>query len=111
MNSNSVNLTIEGYPFVCVRLSDADFTDSAAIYVIICVAQDGSWTPLDVGQSGELGSRIDSHERKACWFRNCQNNNIWVCVYRMPSDQYTKEDRLRIERLLRQKLRPPCGKR
>ena len=109
MNLRSVNLTIGGYPFVCVPLSNADFTNSAAIYVIICVAQAGTWTALDVGQSGELGSRIDSHDRKDCWSRQCQN--IWVCVYRMPSHEYTREDRLRVERLLREELRPLCGSR
>jgi len=109
MNTKNVNLTIEGYPFVCVPLSEANFNDLAAIYIIICVSQDGSWTTLDVGQSGELGSRINSHERKDSWRRKCQN--IWVCAYRMPTDKYTREDRLGIERFLRQKLQPLCGER
>jgi len=109
MNSKSVNLTIEGYPFISVPLSDADFNDKAAIYVIICVAQNGSWKTLDVGQSGKLGSRIDSHDRKDSWLKRCQN--IWVCVYQMPSNKYTKEERLRVEKILRQKLSPACGVR
>lgn len=111
MAVKSVNVTIADYSFVCVRLSDADFRDTAAVYVILCVAEDSSWKVLDVGQSGELGSRIDSHERKTCWFQNCPNNNIWVCVYSMPSGQYTREDRVALEKLIRQRYQPPCGKR
>jgi hypothetical protein len=67
----ATNVTIGGRTFACVRLSEADFTDVAAVYVILCVGQDGNWTVLDVGQSGQVGSRIDDHDRKACWTRNC----------------------------------------
>jgi hypothetical protein len=61
------DVTIGGYPFVCVALSEADFSDVAAVYAILCVGPRGSWTVLDVGQSGRVGSRIDEHERRECW--------------------------------------------
>lgn len=107
----ATDLTIGGTTFVCVTLSEADFSDVAAVYVILCVAQDASWTILDVGQSGQVESRIDDHDRKASWARNCANNNIWVCLYRMPSSQYTRQDREKLEAELRTQYRPPCGKR
>jgi hypothetical protein len=105
------NVTIGGLPFVCVPWSEADFTDFAAIYVIICVVQGGSWTVLDVGQSGQVGSRIDTHDREGCWKRNCTNGNIWVCVYPMPSSRFSKQDREKVEADLRTRYGPPCGKR
>ncbi|MDQ7788455.1 MAG: hypothetical protein RDU41_00190 [Clostridia bacterium] len=105
------DVTIGGYPFVCVPLAQADFSDVAAIYVILCVAQDRSWTVLDVGQSGQVGSRIDDHDRRGCWERNCPNRNIWVCAHRMPSAQHTKQKREQLESALRAKLNPKCGKR
>jgi hypothetical protein len=91
------NVKIAGRAFACVRLSEADFTDVAAVYVILCVGRNGRWTVLDVGQSGQVGSRIDDHDRKACWTKNCPNNNIWVCVYRMAFPQYTRQDRENFE--------------
>ncbi len=109
MSNNSTNLSIGGYSFKCVSLSDADFNDIAAIYVIICVDSYGKWVVLDVGQSGEVGSRIDSHERKKCWQQYCSNGSIWVCVHKMPSSQYSKSDRLEREKELRNKLDPKCG--
>ena len=109
--ADTANVTIGGLPFVCVRLANADFADVAAIYVILCVAQDGNWTVLDVGQSGELGTRIDSHDSQGCWSRNCPSGNIWVCVYHMPSNKYTKEDRMKLEKTLRDQYNPSCGKR
>ena len=107
----SVKVTIGGHPFACYRLSEAGFINIAAIYVILCVSQGGSWKVLDVGQSGELGERIDNHPRKDCWIENCLTKNVWVCVYAMPSNQYSKEDRLKLEATLRQQYNPPCGER
>jgi hypothetical protein len=107
----SSNVTIGGQTFVCVALKDADFRDVAAIYVILCVQEGGKWKILDVGQTGELGQRIDSHDRRSCWERNCPNKNIWVCVYPMPTSKYTKEDRLKFEKALRAQYKPPCGER
>ena len=111
MASEPVAVTIGGVSFQCVRLVNANFADRAAVYVILCVADGGSWTVLDVGQSGQVGSRIDSHDRRACWARNCTSNNIWVCIYPMPTSQFTEQDRLNLERKLRQQYNPPCGSR
>lgn len=111
MSPKSVQVEIGGLPFVCVALADADFKDVAAIYVILCVDKEGQWKVLDVGQTGQLGERIDDHDRRACWKRNCLSDNIWVCVYPMPSTKFSKEDRLALEKKLRQKYSPPCGKR
>jgi hypothetical protein len=94
-----------------VPLNQASFADRAAVYVILCVAQGGNSTVLDVGQSGEVGSRVDDHDRRSCWIKECPSGNIWVCVHLMPSDRYTKEDRLALERTLRQQYQPPCGQR
>ncbi len=112
MAAQTANVTIGGYPFVCVSLANADFTDVASIYVILCVGQDGKWSVVDVGETGELGDRIDSHDRKTCWQNNCSSGNIWVCAYRMPSAQYTPEDRRKVEKQIRDTYGPlPCGTR
>jgi hypothetical protein len=106
-----VNVTIGGVAFSCVPLANADFSDVAAVYVILCVAGDRSWKVLDVGQSGELGSRIDQHDRRDCWIRNCPGGNIWVCAYPMATARFSKHDRERFENGLRVQYQPICGKR
>ncbi|RJO61004.1 hypothetical protein C4544_03960 [candidate division WS5 bacterium] len=107
----STQVKIGDRTFSCVKLSEANFKDIAAVYVILCVEKGGSWTVLDVGQSGEVGTRINSHDRQSCWESNCTNKNIWVCVYPMPSSQYSKDDRTQFESFLRKKYNPPCGER
>ena len=94
MDTKSTRLEVGGLSFVCVPLADADFKDVAAIYVILCVDKDRSWKVLDVGQSGELGDRMDSHDRRMCWEQHCPGKSIWVCVHPMPTKQFTKVDRL-----------------
>lgn len=103
------SLTVGGYQFVCIPLAETDFSDVAAIYVILCVTQDGNWTVLDVGQSDRVGSRIDWHDRKGCWKRNCPGENIRVCVHRMSAS--TKQEREHVESMLRNLLKPSCGER
>ncbi|HES59118.1 MAG TPA: hypothetical protein ENO18_01690 [Caldithrix sp.] len=107
----ATQVNIGGKKFSCVTLSESDFKDIAAVYVILCVAQDRSWSVLDVGQTGEVGDRIDDHDRKECWQRNCPNRNIWVCIYPMPSSQYSRQDREKFESYLRNQYQPQCGKR
>ena len=102
-----VNLKIEGYPFVCVPLDEATFNDTTAVYVIISLSQDGkTGNYLDVGQSEDVVSRVSEYTRNKCWLENDPNKNIWVCVHRMPSDQFSKDDRLRLEKYLREAKRP-----
>jgi hypothetical protein len=96
----ATNITIGGRSFNCVKLSEADFTNVMAVYVILCMKQDGSWSVLDVGQRGQVRSWIDDHDRKARWTSSCPNN-IWVGICLMPSCQYTNPDCERFEAELR----------
>ena len=108
---STTELTIYNLPFKCTRLSDADFSDRAAIYVIICVISKDDWEVIDVGQSGELGTRIDTHERKRCWEQHCPNGNIWVCIYPMPSSSFSKQQRIELEGKIRDEYNPVCGEK
>ena len=111
MARQNVPVTIEGLEFKCTHIDDADFGNIAAIYVILCVSSDSKTRVLDVGETGELGDRIRNHDRKDCWETHCENNNIWICVYPMPSAQFSKQDRLDVEAGIRRKYDPPCGDR
>lgn len=101
-------LTIYNLPFLCTPLKEADFNDFAAIYVVLCVV-DGKTKVLDVGQSGEVGTRINNHTRMECWKKNCPTGNIWVCIYKTPTIVITKDERLRLETKIRNYYNPTCG--
>jgi hypothetical protein len=99
-------MTVGRYQFARVPLSQADFSDTSAVYVILCDSGESSRV-IDVGETGELGTRIDNHERRDCWARSCQNGTLWVGVY--PMRGQTRATRLAVEAELRQQYNPPCG--
>jgi len=102
-----VNVNIEGYPFVCVPLDEATFSDTSAVYLVISLTKDGkTGRYLDVGQSEEIISRIDNYTKNKCWFENGPNKNIWVCIHRMPDEQFSKENRARLVSYLLEKKKP-----
>ena len=101
--------TIGGYPFVCVPLLYADFSDVDAVYVALSVANDGTWIMLDVGLSGASGERIDSPDRIESWQARCPHGNIWVCVHPMPRHKYSEKNRSAMVAEIRGRYAPPCG--
>lgn len=78
--------------------------DRAAVYVILDARDD----VVDVGQSGETGTRLSNHERKSCWDRY---GGKWFAVKWMPSSTFSKEDRETMETAIRNYYKPPCGKK
>ncbi|MFZ2969720.1 MAG: hypothetical protein WA063_01080 [Minisyncoccia bacterium] len=97
-------MIISGYNFDGPYEIGKRIIDRAAIYVII----DRNSKIIDVGQSGETGTRLLNHERKSCWDRN---NGKWFVVKWMPSDTYRKEEREELEKKIRLNETPPCGVR
>lgn len=96
--SKSVNLTIAGHPFTCVRLTDADFRDNGAVYAVLCVSEGGKWSVIDVWQTDKSVHGTYLQKKKPDWFRNCSSRNIWVCMHPMHSNKYTEKDRARLEK-------------
>ena len=62
------------------------------------------WQVIDVGQSKELSDRIESHNRRECWWH--ERNKI--CVAAIYVDASARRD---IETKLRNHYNPPCGQR
>jgi hypothetical protein len=52
-------------------------------------------------------SRVDTHDRKDCWKRNC-NSTLTVAVHYTPN--LHQAGRMAIEQELRKQYDPPCGK-
>jgi len=96
-------VNISGYSFEGPYEIGKELVNRAAVYVIL----DSGSGVVDVGQSGETGTRLSNHERKPCWDRN---NGKWFAVRWMPSDQSSREDREEFESKIRESEDPPCGK-
>ncbi len=81
--------------------------DSSGVYVILCYS-DGKCSVVDVGESAQVKSRIESHDRAGCWEENCYGT-IKFSVYYTPNQQ--SAGRTQIESEIREHYNPPCGKK
>jgi hypothetical protein len=96
----------------------ASLADLAGIYMVIAgrKAPDGKWDPssyslLDIGQTGGVGSRLASHDRERCWEQNTPRGCVLLFKFAaMPSTDYDETDRRIVECCLRSHNAPlPCG--
>jgi len=97
-------ITISGYSFEGPYVVGKKVINRAAIYVIL----NSSNTVIDVGQSGQAGTRLLTHERKPCWDKH---RGKWFAIKWMPSDRYSREDREKLEHGIRSQENPPCGEK
>ncbi|MBE0428219.1 MAG: GIY-YIG nuclease family protein [Nitrospirae bacterium] len=99
-------IEISEYQFAGPYTSISDLQRKAGVYVILCRRTDGKYYVIDVGQAINVKERIENHNRKSCWTRNC-DGTLSVAVF---YTQYESE-RTRIEKIIRNTYNPPCGDR
>lgn len=107
-----MGLTIKGcsgnqYSFEGPYHSTTQLKDQSGIYFIICIKNNENY-PIDVGESKNIKTRIESHDRNDCWEENC-NEKLMVAVYYTPNKQ--QKGRMEIEQDIRCHYNFPCGKR
>ena len=81
--------------------------DRAGVYAIL----DGRATEIivvDVGESSEVKSRVDGHDRKTCWNKNRLGTLKVAVLYTPGMGQY---GRMLIEQEIRNQYNPACGVR
>lgn len=93
-------ITIGGYIFDGPFSSPDSLQSRSGVYAI----PDWYGAVVDIGESGDLRARVENHERKECW--NRQTSSRWQ-VAAFYCDAPT---RMRVEKELRDRHKPPCGK-
>lgn len=79
-------------------------TDFGGLYAVV----DEENRIIDIGQSGQLRTRLMNHDRMPCW-RNQTNGRYRVYILYTPNR--SEAERLIIESRLRIAYNPPCGDR
>ncbi|MFP5230427.1 MAG: hypothetical protein ACLGXA_22655 [Acidobacteriota bacterium] len=99
-----MGITISNYTFEGPFAKPDALQRRSGVYAIVGRNGPGGWKIVDIGESGDLRGRIESHDREDCW--NRQTSSSWsVAAY------YCDEPtRMRIETALRGQYNPPCGK-
>ena len=79
--------------------------DQSGVYAILDV-QTGRTVVVDIGESAQVKSRVERHDRAECWKRRRQGQ-LHVAVLYTPNAQ--QSGRMAVEQLLRHQFHPPCG--
>lgn len=101
-----MSITMGKYTFEGPYASTDKLEDRSGIYAILC-HRDNTYYPIDVGESATVKARVQNHERKDCWKRNC-SGTLTVSVYYTPHLQ--QAGRIQVEQEIRTQHQFPCGK-
>jgi len=103
-----MSITIAGYSFEGPYSSTDSLEDRSGVYAILCKKDNSNYSLVDVGESATVKTRVETHERKSCWSRNC-NSTLTVAVLYTPYQQ--QSGRVEIEQKIRSTYDLPCGDR
>lgn len=96
------NYTFEG-PYGEV----ASLRNQSGVYAILARrSADERFIVIDIGESGGVRERVDTHDREVEWTRACGTARLWCAAYYCDG-----QARMRIERELRRQYAPACGVR
>lgn len=79
--------------------------DTSGVYVVLCL-RSGVYTPIDCGESEEVGRRIAHHDRRNCWLKHSQGGDLLFAV--SCCEEFT---RMAVEVHIRSNFDLPCGER
>lgn len=102
-----MTITVGRYTFEGPYTNTYSLRDNSGVYAIHCY-RDNIYYLIDVGESATVKPRVDNHDRKDCWSRNC-TGTLTVSVLYTPGQQ--QAGRIAIEQEIRNQFNPPCGSR
>jgi len=103
----SVSITIGGYTFDGPFAGTDKLEDLSGVYAIRCYREQ-KYFVVDVGESATLKTRVENHDRKESWKRNCTGTLMVAALY---TPHLQPAGRTEIEQKTRDEYAPSCGKR
>ncbi len=101
-----MSITVGRFEFDGPYADTGYLEERSGVYAILC-RQNGGYGVVDVGESATVRSRVENHDRVACW--RGVSNALAVAVCYTPGLQ--QSGRQAIEQELRNRFDPPCGDR
>ncbi len=102
-----MTIKIGRYSFEGPYTSVDRLEDRSGVYSILC-QQAQEYHVIDIGESSEVKTRVENHDREECWKQSC-SGTLAVSVLYTPRKQ--RSGRMEIEQELRNEYNPPCGER
>ena len=98
-----MSIDISWYEFEGPYEYTEDLKDESGVYVVLNLTDD---SVIDVGQSDEVRSQVEYHDRKDCWSRYASKGVVYAAFYSDDDTEMTA-----IEETIRDSYNPPCGDR
>jgi hypothetical protein len=98
INTTKLETTFNG-PFT----STVHLSDESGVYAVSTLLRDGTHYILDIGESHEVRTRLENHDRASQWQANILNGLFYSTFY------CSEQDRMMLEGHLRDFFNPPCG--
>ena len=100
-------ITIGRYTFDGPYTDIGDLMDRSGVYAIHDWRTTG-YHLVDVGESAQVRTRVENHDRKLCWNGNRQGTLTVSALY---TPNLQQAGRMFIEQEIRKQFNPPCGER
>src|SRR5438874_689001 len=102
-----MSINIGNYAFEGPFTNPASLSNASGVYSVLTrPAGNGTYSVVDIGESGSVRDRVMSHDRTPSWSRCVQSGGLCYAAY------YCDERaRMSIEKALRTAYNPPCGDR
>lgn len=99
-----MSIKLGKYSFTGPIASIDKLHDWSGIYAVVC-KEDTEYFLIDVGESSKLRTRIENHDKKDCWTKNCKGQ-MSIFVHYTPFLE--QPGRMLIEQELRELFDPDC---
>ena len=87
--------------------SASGLRDAPGVYAVLDIRDAGaSYACIDVGESDQVATRVNSHGREQCWSRNTTGRRAFAVLYTVGHDDGRRRQ---IEQDVRRSMSPPCG--
>ena len=102
-----MSITLSGYQFADPYKTTSSLEDQSGVYAILTPTDATHYKVVDVGESAEVKTRVENHDRRPCWQRNANSGELRYAVRYTPG--LHQAGRKAIEQKIRRQYRPPCG--
>ena len=101
-----MSISLSQWTFEGPYTSTANLRDQGGVYAILDRRWDEKWHVLDVGESSQVKTRVENHDRSDCWASSRQGTLGYAVLY---TPGWTADQRRAAESKIRAAFSPVCG--
>ena len=101
-----MSIIIEEYTFEGPYHFTQELKERAGVYAVLCLMSNKKHFLVDMGESDNVKTSIENHDRKDCWVNNCKGEILVAALYTKEMDSRGRSD---IVSFIRSREFVPCN--